>query len=249
MIIEAILIACAVGAGGTSLGAAGALAVRNPKRKLSSTLLGLAGGIILSLVVLDMLPEAFEMGGAGPALAGFAAGVLVLFIVTKHAHGHHAHDSDEKEVREIARQSLLRTGVLLAAGMAVHNLPQGIAIGAGVESEYITGLAVLLFLHNIPEGMAMAIPLRIGGVRAGRIFFIAVLTAIPTVTGAVLGALVSGISEVFIAGSMAFAAGSMLYLTLRELIPQSAALKSPLYAVLAAAAGFAAGALLIWMLD
>lgn len=244
--LQAVLIALAVGAGGTALGACGALVLRSPAKRLSSALLGLAGGIVLALVVLDMIPEAWEMGGAGPFIAGFAAGIVVLAYILVKTHGDHAHDADPEQ---IARHGLLRTGLLLAAGMAVHNLPQGIALGAGLEADYIVGLAVLLFLHNIPEGMAMAIPLRIGHISTGKIFAVAVLTAVPTVAGALLGAAVSEISAAFIGASMAFAAGAMLYLTLRELIPQATSLGGFIHALIFLAAGFGVGSFVIWLLD
>lgn len=247
--LEAVLIACGVGAGGTAIGASGALAIRSPERKLSSTLLGLAGGIVLALVLLDMIPEALEAGGTWPFVSGFAFGVAAMAFVSAKTHEGHVHDADAREVHDIAVRGLLRTGLLLAAGMAVHNLPQGIAIGSGLKTEYIAGLAVLLFLHNIPEGMAMAIPLRIGGVPSAKICWIAVLTAVPTVVGALIGAAVSGISPAFIGASMAFAGGSMLYLALRELLPQAASLGGYIYVLISAAAGFAAGWAIIWLLD
>ena len=49
--LQAVLIACAVGAGGTAIGASGALAVHAPKKTLSAILLGLAGGVILALMI------------------------------------------------------------------------------------------------------------------------------------------------------------------------------------------------------
>lgn len=239
--LEAVLLAIAVGAGGTEIGALGALSVRRPRKVLSCVLLGLAGGIIIALAVLDMLPESYDMNGPIPFWAGLILGIIVLAFITSKSHQNHAHDASEQEAHEIARRSLMKTGVLLAAGMAVHNLPQGIAIGSGIEADYIAATAILLFLHNIPEGMAMALPLKIGGVSGKRILLIALLTAIPTVFGAVLGVLAGEVSSGFVAGCMSFAAGAMLYLAASELIPQSAALGRPVWVMIAVAAGFAAG--------
>lgn len=246
---QAVLLSCGIGAGGTAIGAASALAIRRPHRNLSCTLLGIAGGLVLALVVLDMIPEAAEMGGPWPFWTGFAAGIAVMCYIAVRSHGKHVHEADAAEASEIQKRSLFRTGILLAAGMAVHNLPQGIAIGSALGSTYIAGLAILLFLHNIPEGMAMAIPLRIGGVRAGKIIYVAMLTALPTIAGAVVGAAISGISPALIGAAMAFAAGAMLFLTLRELLPQAAALGGFLYVLISTAAGFGIGGLIIWILD
>lgn len=247
--LQAALLAFAVSAGGTGLGVLLAVAVRRITRILSSALLGFAAGIILSLVLLDMLPEAWETGGPAPFFAGLAGGMIVLVVVMKKSHGEHAHEVNDEEAREIVKNnSLVQTGLLLAAGMGIHNVPQGMAIGSALLTGIAGGLSLLLFIHNIPEGMAMAIPLRIAGARPARMLFVAFLTAIPTVAGALIGAAVANISGTFLSVSFAFAAGAMLLLTVRELIPQSAALASRLISVLALAAGFAAGGTLIWTL-
>jgi ZIP family zinc transporter len=217
-----------VGAGGALLGAVIAFLLKSAGKKTSAALLGLAGGVMLSTFLFDMLPHLMEGAGILPLLPGVALGALVMFAVTKLAPHKDAADLDAEDAANLRSGNLVRTGLLLAAGMAIHNLPQGIAIGGGVVSGVAAALAILLLLHNIPEGMAMALPLKIGGVPCGRILLIALAAALPTVAGALIGAAVSGISETFVGASIAFAGGAMVYLTLRELIPQALGInKSP----------------------
>lgn len=171
-----------------------------------------------------------------------------MWFVSGRFHHQDVQEVGEAEAERIAHENLARTGLLLAAGICVHNLPQGVAIGSGVQAGFAATLAVLLLLHNIPEGMAMALPLKIGRVPNGRILFIALVTAVPTIAGAVIGAAVSEISSAFISGALSFAAGSMLYLTIHELIPQASGMGRGGYVVASTVAGFVVGGLVVWTL-
>lgn len=237
-----------VGAGGTILGAGAALLVRRPGKLLSCILLGLAGGMMLAISIFDMLPEAWEEGGLWPLLLGLALGLLLLWFLSRKTQHDHLHDADGVDPGLVQQHHLLRTGLLLALGMSIHNVPQGLAIGTGVAAGFAWPLSVLLMLHNIPEGMAMALPLKVGRVTAGRILAIAVLTAVPTIAGALIGALLSEISGGFIGGCLAFSAGAMIYITVSELIPQAAGFGSRKALIASAASGLAIGGCIVWML-
>lgn len=247
ILLEAFLLGLLVGAGGTLIGAGAAMLIRHPGRRLSGVLLGLAGGIMLAVSVFDMLPEAWEEGGPWPTVAGLAVGLAVLYYISRKTHHEHLHDADGVEPQLVQQHQLRRTGLLLALGMSIHNLPQGLAIGTGVAADFAWSLSLLLMLHNIPEGMAMALPLKVGHVKPARILTIAALTAVPTIGGALVGALLSEISGAFISGCLAFSAGAMIYITVSELIPQAANLGSRAALLLSAAVGAGIGVLFIWL--
>ncbi len=246
--------------GGSILGACLAFWLKNTGKRLSSVLLGLAGGIILATFFFDMLPHSLAEAGNLNGFLGIVAGAGVMLAVTLLVPHKDAADMDELSTERLKREGrsdghgLARTGLLLALGMAIHNLPQGIALGGGVTSGIAFSLALLLFSHNIPEGMAMAIPLRLGGVGKGRILSIALLSALPTVLGAAIGSLVSGISDQLMGVCVAFAGGAMIFLTLKELLPQALRLQSKTagqrgnaLVALAAVAGAAIGGLVVWI--
>jgi len=130
-------------------------------------------------------------------------------------------------------------GILVLVGIALHNLPEGIAIGAAlVENQRMAlSLALLMLVHDVPEGIAVCLPLRMAGLPISRVFFLAFLTAIPTAAGAVIGTAVGSISREMIAACIAFAGGAMLYISLRELIP-AAGKKKALPALLGLCFGF-----------
>ncbi len=118
---------------------------------------------------------------------------------------------------------ILRTGFLIFLGIAIHNLPEGLAIGAGLEASPELGLyiAIAIGLHNIPEGIAVAGPLRAGGLSVIKVIFLTLLAGLMAPVGAAIGLLFFGISPLFVAGGLAFASGAMVYIVHDELVPQA----------------------------
>jgi ZIP family zinc transporter len=115
----------------------------------------------------------------------------------------------------------LRSGTLLAIGITIHNLPEGIAVGAGYMHTPQFGMliALAILLHNIPEGIATALPLCEAGMRRWDAFRIAFLSGLPEPIGALAAALFLQSFAFLIPGSLAFAGGVMMFITLDELIP------------------------------
>lgn len=246
-ILFAALVGLIVGAGGTGGGALITFAIKTSKQKLSAALMGLSGGIMLATVAFDLLPHAFEHTEVLWAVTGTVAGVLAMLVVTKLIPHIDSSEYNEEVIGDLRSKRLTRAGVLLAVGIAIHNLPQGVALGGGVLTGMEVALPLLLLFHNIPEGMAMAIPLKVGGVPKGKILLIALAAALPTVVGAVIGASVSTVSETFIGMCMGFAAGAMLYLTLKELIPQAIGMEKSAFTVLFIAVGVVLGGVVVWI--
>jgi ZIP family zinc transporter len=117
--------------------------------------------------------------------------------------------------------ALIKSGLLIAAGIAIHNLPEGFAVGAGFSrsTEFGLFIAVAILLHNIPEGMATALPLCEGGMLRRDALRASILSGLVEPLGALLAA---GFLELFkglLPGALAFAGGVMVFITLDELIP------------------------------
>ena len=108
-------------------------------------------------------------------------------------------------------------------GIAVHNFPEGLAVGSGFEASAHLGLSLALVIgvHDIPEGMAMAVPMKAGGMATWKVIFYSVLAGVPMGFGALVGALLGEISQEIIALCLSFAAGAMLYVVCGDLIPES----------------------------
>ena len=116
----------------------------------------------------------------------------------------------------------------MASAIALHNLPEGMVIGASYASDItsiVSGpgfiLALLIGFHNIPEGMAVSVPLISGGMKKWKGILVSALSGLPIVLGAVLGFAVGNISPIWLSISLSFASGAMIYVVFGELLPES----------------------------
>jgi ZIP family zinc transporter len=182
-----------------------------------SVLMGLAGGVMLSVVFTELVPEAVEIGGLIYAFAGFILGVGAIGLVdliTPHVH-------IVSEDCESAR--FIRAGVLTGIGIAMHNLPEGLAIGASYAHGSSLGFSVAftIALHNMPEGMAMGAPMCAARLGGARIFAFGALAGLPMAVGALVGAVAGAVSPAVLSVSLGFAGGAMVFITGDELIPDA----------------------------
>ena len=185
------------GAGGTGLGGLIGALFKSESNRTISLLLAFAGGVMTAMVCFDLLAEAEEAAGQiaehGVLLVilAVALGVAVVYLLnhlidrktrkevshTADAHHPETHDDIDELVHadhlnmhkrhNDSKLSLFVAGVVMACAIALHNIPEGMTIGASfaVSDNLMWGtgmiMAVLIGLHNIPEGMAVAVPLMI----------------------------------------------------------------------------------------
>lgn len=122
---------------------------------------------------------------------------------------------------------LFVAGIVMACAIALHNMPEGMVIGASYagDADIVASggfiIAVVIGLHNIPEGMAVAVPLIAGGMSRTRAVLITAASGAPTIIGALLGYSLGLLSPIWLALSLAFAAGAMLYVVFGELLPEA----------------------------
>ena len=145
-------------------------------------------------------------------------------------------DHYEEHKKELAasdkassRRELYIAGFVMACAIALHNLPEGMVIGASYANDMATTLemsgglaiAVVIGLHNIPEGMSVAVPLIAGGMKKPKAVVLTAAAGLPTVIGAMLGYYLGTLSPISLALSLGFASGAMLYVVFGELLPES----------------------------
>lgn len=201
---------------GTGLGGVLTLFIGNPTKRFMAVLLGFTSGIMISVVCFDLLPEAFEMGGVFASLVGVVMGAGMILLVEQFI--------PERVSQKYSEDfDFVKSGILLGIGIAIHNFPEGLAVGSGfAASDYLgLGLAIVIGLHDMPEGVAMAAPLKIGGISRLKILMYTVLAGIPMGLGAFVGELLGEISQTLICLCLSFAGGAMLYITCGELIPKT----------------------------
>jgi len=228
---------------GLATGFGGLLAIiRKPGQMMFGFLMGLASGVMISLSFLELVNHAWETSGYQVATVGFALGSLFMFAIdflTPHirfgvvedrraevAEGAlgdcpRGHAVRRRHRREALSNPLVRSGLLIALGITIHNIPEGIAVGAGfmAQPRFGTFVALAVALHNIPEGIATALPLCQGGVCKRNSFLVAFLSGLVEPIGAVLAATLLGSLSSLIPMALAFAGGVMVFITLDELVP------------------------------
>ena len=224
------------GVAGMGLGGLLSAILGRKSEKMVSILLSLAGGVMVAVVLFELIPEAYDYAGPGTAMLGLVAGAAIVWVMsfvldkftgknTQPLHenfGEYYH-SDGVITR---KKSMLRAGLVMMFALAIHNIPEGMAMGAaGQDPESTLGftLAIMLALHNIPEGMAMATPMISGGVGRVKVVLLSLLTGFTTIFGTLIGMWLGGISEFTLALSLAFAGGAMLYVVFGEMLPHSLA--------------------------
>lgn len=218
-IIKTFFIGLFFGTFGTTLGGIIGVFINKNSNKFLSTILSFASGLMLSIVCFDLIPKALEISSIINVIFGIIFGIFIMIIcdilVQKRFNANNS--------KIINKNSLLKTGIIVSIGLALHNFPEGLAIGSGFEASITLGysLALAICLHDIPEGISMAVPMKNGGMKKAKVIFYVIISGITTGLGAFFGALVGGISKSIIAICLSFAAGAMLYIVSGELIPES----------------------------
>lgn len=270
------------GAGGTGLGGLIGALFKSESNRTISLLLAFAGGVMTAMVCFDLLAEAEEAAnqvtehGVLLVILAVALGVAVVYLLnhlidrkTRKEVSHTAdadHPETHDDIDELvhadhlnmhkrhndSKLSLFVAGVVMACAIALHNIPEGMTIGASfaVSDNLMWGtgmiMAVLIGLHNIPEGMAVAVPLISGGTGRVKATLLTAACGLPTVLGAWLGFWLGDIGPLGLTLSLGFASGAMLYVVFGEIMPESYLIyrsKLPAFAVMV---GLALGMFMIF---
>ena len=218
-LLKTTLIGLFFGTFGTTLGGIIGIKLKHTSNKFLSFILSFASGLMISIVCFDLIPEALEISDLSNVFLGIIFGIITMIFCDIIVD-----QKFKKEKKwENSKNSLLKTGIIVSIGLAIHNFPEGLAIGSGFGASLKLGysLALAIALHDIPEGISMAVPMKNGGMSASKVVFYVILSGITTGIGAFFGAIIGGISEKIISICLAFAAGAMLYIVSGELLPES----------------------------
>lgn len=191
-----------------------------PSKKILAFYLGLSAGIMTLIIIVELLPASFEQGPMEAVGIGLGLGLAAMMSIYALVH----RTSEKRPVRlHPQKNEYLRMGLSICFAIAVHNIPEGIAIGAGFETRHDLGvmMALSIALHNIPEGIGMAIPLILSGMRKIWILLLSVSVSICIPMGALLGKSFFEGSPFIVSMGMAFAAGAMGFIVWKEVAPAS----------------------------
>ena len=256
MIWWVVIITAIAGIGGTGVGGAIGAFLQRDSAKIVSLLLAFAGGVMLAVVTFDLIPSSFHPEGADTnmpiwiiiigIIVGFGSIYLLNYLIDRHInpeiphidaeHPYTADDLDElihadhyrKHAEEGNKHELFVAGIVMAFAIGLHNIPEGMVIGAsyaGDAGDIVGGagfiIAIIIGLHNIPEGMSVSVPLISGGMSKIKAILVTALSGSMTVIGAVIGFQIGLISPIWLALSLSFAGGAMTYVVFGELLPEA----------------------------
>jgi len=271
-----IMITTLAGVGGTGLGGLIGAMLQKDSNRTVSLLLSFAGGVMLSVVCFDLVTEAVETQvGIWIVVGAIAFGVAATYFLNHlidrktnpevpHIDENHPKTADDLDelihsdhfqehyARQDSKLSLFVAGVVMASAIALHNVPEGMTIGASYASNdgamggAALVLAVLIGLHNIPEGMAVSVPLISGGMTKWKAVVLTACSGIPTILGALLGYVLGEIGPMGLTLSLGFASGAMLYVVFGEILPQSILMYHSKLPAFSAIAGILVGLLIIF---
>lgn len=222
-LLKTTLIGLFFGTFGTTIGGIIGVSLKSTSNKFLSFILSFASGLMLSIVCFDLIPESMQITNISNTVIGVLLGVVCMIICDILVQRKFNNVGVGIPVDPNNKNNLLKTGIIVSIGLALHNFPEGLAIGSSFEASIKLGysLALAICLHDIPEGISMGVPMKNGGMKKSKVIFYVIMSGITTGIGAFFGALIGGISDIIIAMCLAFAGGAMLYIVSGELIPEA----------------------------
>ncbi|MBL8727797.1 MAG: ZIP family metal transporter [Planctomycetes bacterium] len=212
---------------GTGIGAVPVLFVRRIAPRAESALAGFSAGVMLAAAFVSLLLPALGMvqrddDGAfasWPVLLGVALGALAIDLL----HRTSPHEHFQKGHEGLTNRRMARVW-LFAIALALHNVPEGLAVGVGVASgDAQVSLPVTLGIavQNVPEGLIVAVAFLAAGYSKTQALLVTLATGLVEPVGALVGYGFVQVVTSAMPSALAFAAGAMLYVVSHEIIPES----------------------------
>ena len=213
----------------TGFGSAIIFFVKKFNKDFFDTILSFSAGIMLAAAFFSLLIPALEMNkqlnmSILIIIIGILLGTFLLYF------GNKIFDFYEKKYHKNKINSYKKS-IMLAFSITLHNIPEGLAVGVAfalskqslVGSSFISSvvLALGIALQNIPEGLAISIPFYKEGLSKKNAFLLGTLSGIVEPISAVLGMLLVTKIKNILPFFLAFAAGAMIYVVIKEIIPES----------------------------
>ena len=226
----------------TALGAALVFFFKSTNRKFLDMALGFTAGVMIAASFWSLIAPAIsaveiqnELGQSSmpsflPPAIGFFMGAIFMFTLDKAIP--HLHIFGKLKDAEGPKTDLKKTSLLVLA-IAIHNIPEGLAVGVAFGALFIpefadvytlgaaVALGIGIGLQNFPEGFAVSMPVRRAGLSRRKSWFWGQLSAIVEPIFAVIGAALVMLVWPILPYALSFAAGAMIFIVVEEVIPES----------------------------
>ncbi|MFD1735531.1 ZIP family metal transporter [Bacillus salitolerans] len=215
--MKELLIGSTLSALSTGLGALPILFLQQVTHRWRDILLAFTAGIMMAASTMSLIPESLSSGGIYQLAIGLFLGVLALSILERNVP--HIDLEHNRKGIEFDKKA-----TLIIAAITLHNLPEGLSVGVSYASD-TDGvgnlIAFAIGLQNAPEGFLVALFLIQQKINKIKAFIVATLTGAVEIITAILGFILTSFVSFLVPYGLAFAAGAMLYIIYKELIPES----------------------------
>ena len=157
-ILKTTVVGLFFGTFGTTLGGIIGIIIKKQSNKFLSFILSFASGLMMSIVCFELIPESMGISSIQNTIVGVTLGIITMLLCDIVVENKFSYKKGNY---------LLKTGIIVSVGLAIHNFPEGLAIGSGFEASFKLGLslAIAICFHDIPEGISMAVPMKNGGMK------------------------------------------------------------------------------------
>lgn len=148
-LVKTTLIGLFFGTFGTTIGGIIGVTFKRTSNKFLSFILSFASGLMLAIICFDLIPEAMAISSIIHVILGILFGIIAMIFCDIAVQK----KFNTLPKRKIDTNSLLKTGIIVSIGLALHNFPEGLAIGSGFGASLTLGysLAIAICLHDVPE--------------------------------------------------------------------------------------------------
>lgn len=262
----------------TVLGGLLTVFLARPGERFMSVTMGFSAGVMLLVSFVELLQEGLQAVGSAWAYVAFFGGMGVMFLIDAlipHIHmgeqhdawgearacplpqparpGRHSHRHELRWHGDAQKGRLMKTGLLVALGIAVHNFPEGVTVFAGTMHDPTLGIAIAIAitLHNIPEGIAVSAPIYSATGSRSRALMWTALSGLAEPVGALLTAVVllPFLNATVLGLTLAAVAGIMVFISLDELIPVACSFCEEHWSILGVISGMIVMALSLALLE
>ncbi len=234
----------------TTIGSLLGILVRKPGPRFMALTLGFSGGVMILVSFVELLAGGIEAVGFGLAHVAFFAGMLGMFLIDFLIP--HEYMAERHKTEGRAQETLLKTGLLVALGIGIHNFPEGMATFAGTLQDVSLGaaIAVAIAIHNIPEGLAVSAPVYAATGSRSKAFLWSFLSGVAEPVGAVVAALIllPFLNATVLGLMLSVVAGIMVFISLDELVPVARSFGQEHLSIAGVVMGMAVMAASLWML-
>lgn len=248
----------------TGIGSAIALFAKKTNKKFLAVSLGFSAGVMIyvSMAELFVSSQNYLIGSYGNkmgllyAILAFFGGIFLIAVIDKaipeKSNPHEVHcEGPECDTEQRRNKRLLRSGLLTALAIAIHNFPEGLAtfVSALQAPEVAVPIVVAIAIHNIPEGISVSVPIMFATGSRSKAFWFSFLSGLAELLGAVIGYLIllPFMSDMLYGVLFGIVAGIMVYISIDELLPSAEAYGYHHLGIYGLIAGMAVMALSLWL--